>query len=242
MITGRVQYYSRVIRALIFDCDGTLADNESLHYRALVEAVRSEGLGVTTAEYQALTGLPDDAAVRAVLAKNGREAGEDRVGALVAAKRAAYRHSLAAGVAPVPGVADFVRKAAPNYLLAVASGAWKDEVESVLAGLDVRACFRALVTAEDCPVGKPDPAPFLRALEALNASSPAPEPPLTARDCLVFEDSPHGVKAARAAGMRCVALTTSHTGEALVDADLVAQNYRSLDLRRMTAFFDRRAR
>ena len=231
-----------MIRALIFDCDGTLADNEPLHYRALVEALRGEGLGVTAAEYPALTGLPDDAAVRAVLSKNGREAPAEKVAALVAAKRAAYGKSIAAGVAPVPGVADFVRRAAPVYLLAVASGAWKDEVGPILDGLGIRSCFRSVVTVEDCPAGKPDPAPFLKALAALNASAPAPEPPLTARDCLVFEDSPHGVKAARAAGMRCVALTTSHSGESLVDADLVAQNYRALDLRRMTAFFDRRAR
>ncbi len=186
-----------MIRALLFDCDGTLADNEPLHYRALVEAVRGEGLGVTPAEYQALTGLPDDAAVRAVLARNGREVPADRVAALVAEKRAAYGRSLSAGVAPVPGAADFVRRAAPSYLLAIASGAWRDEVGPVIDGLGIRACFRSIVTAEDCPVGKPDPAPFLAALAALNASAPAPEPPLTARECLVFEDSPHGVKAAR---------------------------------------------
>jgi len=231
-----------VIRALIFDCDGTLADNEPLHYRALVEAVRAEGLAISPVEYQALTGLPDPAAVRAVFARNGREVDGDRVAALVQAKREAYGRSLAAGVAPVPGVADFVRAASATYLLAVASGAWRDEVGPILEGLGIRSCFRAVVTAEDCPVGKPDPAPFLKALAALNASSPAPDPPLTARDCLVFEDSPHGVAAARAAGMRSVALTTSQPGTALVDADLVAQNYRALDLRRMTAFFDRRAR
>jgi beta-phosphoglucomutase len=231
-----------VIRALIFDCDGTLVDNEPLHFRALVEALRPEGIALTSAEYQALTGLPDPDAVRTVLSKAGKDASADRVAALVAAKRAAYARSLAAGAAPVPGVADFLRKAAPTYLLAVASGAWRDEVHPILEGLGVRPLFRAVVTAEDCPKGKPDPAPFLAALAALNASSPAPEPPLTARDCLVFEDSPHGVAAARAAGMRSVALTTSHTGDALVDADLVSQNYRALDLRRMTAFFDRRAR
>lgn len=231
-----------MIRALLFDCDGTLADNESLHYRALAEAMRAEGLAVTPAEYLGLTGLPDPDAVRAHLARNGREVSGDRLAELVRLKRDAYGRSLAAGVAPVPGVADFVRQAAPTYLLAVASGAWRDEVLPILDGLGIRSCFRAVVTAEDCPVGKPDPAPFLKALAALNASSPAPEPPLTARDCLVFEDSPHGVAAARAAGMRSVALTTSQPGTALVDADLVAQNYRALDLRRMTAFFDRRAR
>jgi HAD superfamily hydrolase (TIGR01509 family) len=231
----------RVIRALIFDCDGTLVDNEPLHFRALNEALHNEGFVLTLAEYQQVM-LPDDAAVRAALAMKGRQADDARVDALVAVKRAAYKRSLAAGLAPVPGVADFVRLGAKTYVMAVASGAWLDEVEAVLSQLGVRDCFRAVVSKEDCPVGKPDPAPFLRALERLNASSPAPEPPLTARDCLVFEDSVGGVAAARAAGMRSVALTTMLPGTALVDADLVAQNYRALDLRRMTAFFDRRAR
>ena len=127
-------------------------------------------------------------------------------------------------------------------VLAVATGAWRDEVEGVLGSLGIRDRFRVVISMEDCAVGKPDPAPFLRALEALNASAPAPEPPLQARECLVIEDSPHGIAAARAAGMRSVGLTTTGSADALRDADLVAPHYRALDLRRVAAFFDRRAR
>ena len=231
-----------MIRALLFDCDGTLAANEPLHYRALASALLAEGVSLGTADYQALTGLPDGEAVRAALASKGREAGDAKVRALVEVKRAAYREGLAAGAIPVPGAADFVRAASRSYLLAVASGAWRDEVAAILEALRVADAFRAVVTLEDCARGKPDPEPFRRAMDALNASEPAPAPPLEPRDCLVFEDSPHGVAAARAAGMRCVALTTSHTGDSLRDADLVAANFRALDLRRVTAFFDRRAR
>jgi len=230
-----------VIRALIFDCDGTLADNEPVHFRAFNEALHPEGINLSLAEYQEVM-LPDDAALRGAFALKGRPLDDAKLGALVESKRQAYRKSLGAGVAPVPGVAEFVRQASQSYLLAVASGAWADEVGPILENLGVAGCFRVLVTKEDCPVGKPDPAPFLRALEKLNASAPAPEPPLTARDCLVFEDTPAGIVAARAAGMRSVGLTTTFSGDRLKDADLVAQNYRALDLRRMTAFFDRRAR
>lgn len=230
-----------MIRALIFDCDGTLADNETFHFHAFNEALHGEAVALTLAEYQQVM-APDDAAIRGALALKGRGGDPAKVSALVEAKRAAYRRSLAAGVSPVPGAADFVRRAAKTYLLAVASGAWSDEVGPILDHLGVRDCFRALVTKEDCPVGKPDPAPFLLALERLNASAPAPEPALSARDCLVFEDTPFGIAAARAAGMRSVGLTTSFSGDALRDADLVAQNFRALDLGRMTAFFDRRAR
>jgi HAD superfamily hydrolase (TIGR01509 family) len=230
-----------VIRAFIFDCDGTLADNEPLHFRAFNESLHTEGITLTLSEYQGVM-APDDATIRGALALKGRDGDAAKVAALVEAKRVVYRHSLDAGITPVPGVADFIRRASKTYLLAVASGAWRDEVDRILDHLGVRDCFRALVTNEDCPVGKPDPAPFLRALERLNASVPAPEPPLGARDCLIFEDTPPGIVAARAAGMRSVGLTTTFTGDALRDADLVAQNYRALDLGRMTAFFDRRAR
>ena len=231
-----------MIRAFLFDCDGTLAANEPLHYRALAAALLAEGVSLSLADYQPLTGLPDGDAVRAALAAKGREAGDAKVKALVEVKRAAYRESLAAGTQPVPGVAEFVRAASKSYLLAVATGAWRDEAAAVLDSLKIADSFRVVVAQEDCRKGKPDPEPFLAALSALNASSPAPSPPLVARDCLVFEDSPHGVAAARAAGMRCVGLTTSHTGDSLRDADLVAPNFRALDLRRITAFFDRRAR
>lgn len=231
-----------MIRALIFDCDGTLADTEPLQYRALNEALLALGHSLAAPEYQSIVGLPDSDAVRAVLGKRGVAATPEAVASVVEAKRAAYRRILANGATPVPGAADFVRQAAGTYLLAVATGAWRDEVGLVLDGLGVRDRFRAVVTQEDCAAGKPDPAPFLRALEALNASAPAPEPPLQARECLVFEDSPPGVAAARAAGMRSVGITTGFTGDALRDADLVAQNFRALDLRRVTAFFDRRAR
>jgi HAD superfamily hydrolase (TIGR01509 family) len=231
-----------VIRALLFDCDGTLADNEPLHFRALQEALLPEGVPLSAARYREVVGLPDDDAVRVLLEEAGRPSGPDRVGAVVGAKRARYGRSLAAGVAPVPGVEEFLRDASRKYLLAVASGAWRDEIAALLGRLGVADRFRAVVGREDCAAGKPDPAPFRAAMEALNASSPAPEPPLVPRECLVFEDSPHGVAAARAAGMRCVGRTTTPPKERLRDADLVATTYRALDLGRVTAFFDRRAR
>ncbi|MCK6478800.1 MAG: HAD family phosphatase [Planctomycetes bacterium] len=234
-----------MIRALLFDCDGTLADNEPMHFRALNEALLGGGTStsaITIEEYRSLIGLPDPAAIRAALGLRGLAADDARLAGLVAAKRAAYLRSLASGAVPVPGVADFLRAASRTYLLAVASGAWREEVDAILAGLGAAGLFRVIVTAEDCPVGKPDPAPFLKALSLLNASSPAPDPPLQPGECIVFEDSVHGVAAARAARMRSVALTTTQPGDALRDADFVAANYRALDLRRMTAFFDRRAR
>ena len=231
-----------MLRAFLFDCDGVLADTESLHYRSLSEALRAEGVPLTLPDYAGVVGLTDRESVESCFRKAGREPDPDRVEAVTAAKADLYARSLEAGVPPVPGAADFVRRAAETYVLGVASGSRRSEVLRVLEGLAIADRFRAVVAAEDCPTSKPDPGPYLAALAALNASVPAPDPPLEARDCLVFEDSELGVRAARAAGMRCIALTTTLSGDQLRDADLVAQNFRALDLRRVTAFFDRRSR
>jgi beta-phosphoglucomutase len=231
-----------VIRAIVFDCDGVLADTEPLHMRGLNRVLAPHGVSLDRAAYAALVGLPDPEALRRALAGAGKTLDAATLDALARSKSEEVRAVLRSGVVPIPGVREFVRAAAARYPLAVASGAWRAEVEAVLEGLGIADCFRVVVALEDCPRGKPDPAPFLEALARLNASSPAPEPPLQARDCLVIEDAEHGIVAARAAGMRSVGLSTTHTPDTLRDADLVANNFRGLDLGRMTAFFDRRAR
>ena len=184
-----------MIRAFLFDCDGTLAANEPLHYRALAAALLAEGVSLSLADYQPLTGLPDGDAVRAALAAKGREAGDAKVKALVEVKRAAYRESLAAGTQPVPGVAEFVRAASKSYLLAVATGAWRDEAAAVLDSLKIADSFRVVVAQEDCRKGKPDPEMFLRCAADLGA------PPGRA---IVFEDAVSGVQAGRRGGFGLV--------------------------------------
>jgi mannitol-1-/sugar-/sorbitol-6-phosphatase len=116
-------------------------------------------------------------------------------------------------IAPVPGAAELVREVAaygsPIGLVTSARRWWAD---AKLVEIGVRELIDTIVSAEDVTIGKPDPAGFLLAAERLGAS---PD------DCVVFEDSLAGVAAARAAGMRCVGVTTSHAGEELADADLV---------------------
>jgi beta-phosphoglucomutase-like phosphatase (HAD superfamily) len=94
----------------------------------------------------------------------------------------------------------------------------RHQIEAVLQREGVRDCFAVIVSHDDYEVGKPDPTPFLLALEGLNA---VVHPPLRPHECVVVEDAPAGVAAARAAGMRCVAVTIYFDGEALKDADVV---------------------
>jgi HAD superfamily hydrolase (TIGR01509 family) len=236
----RVWFTVAVIRALIFDCDGVLVDNEPGHHRALNEALREEGISLDAAGFREVVGRPDRDTIIWLMEKAGKPVDLDRVTELCRRKAEAFARSVAAGLPPVPGVVDFVRKGAALYPVAVASGGIRVEVQAIIAQLGITDCVRVLVTAEDTPRGKPDPAPFLLALERLNAAGAGGETPIAAGECLVFEDSVHGIAAARAAGMRSVGLTTLLPADDLVDADLVAPHFRALDLTRVVRQFHRR--
>ncbi|MFD9940094.1 HAD family hydrolase [Nonomuraea sp. NPDC059023] len=124
-------------------------------------------------------------------------------------------------IVPVPGAAELVRKVAaygsPIGLVTSAGRAW---AELRLEQVGVRGLIREIVAAEDVAVGKPDPAGFLLGAERLGAD-PA--------DCVVFEDSLAGIAAAKAAGMRCVGVATSHAGDELAQADLVVADLTAVD-------------
>jgi beta-phosphoglucomutase-like phosphatase (HAD superfamily) len=108
-----------------------------------------------------------------------------------------------------------------GWRVAVATGSMRHEAELALGSLGIRDRFQAIVTREDCVNGKPDPEPFLRA---------AGGPGVLPAQCVVIEDSPGGIEAAKAAGMACVAVTHSCPRERLLEADLVVDDLGDVDL------------
>ena len=119
----------------------------------------------------------------------------------------------------VPGAVDFVRTAAGAMPVALVSSAARLDVRFVLRQLGLDAVFRVVVAAEDVGAGKPAPDPYLAAAAALGVSCDR---------CVVFEDTPAGIAAGRAAGARVVGLATTLAREALVGADLVIDDFASL--------------
>jgi sugar-phosphatase len=117
----------------------------------------------------------------------------------------------------VPGAAEFVENAAlDGFQLAIVSGALRSEIELVLGLAGLRPHFAGIVAAEDVAACKPDPMGYNRGREMLD---------LVARRCVVIEDSLPGLSAARAAGLRCAMLATSHPEKACTDADLVWRDF-----------------
>jgi beta-phosphoglucomutase-like phosphatase (HAD superfamily) len=128
-----------------------------------------------------------------------------------------------------PGAADAVRRASARVPVAIASGARGEEIRRVLARENLLACFAGIVAAEDTPVSKPAPDPYLRALALL---APAFRDGLQASDCVAIEDSHWGLDSARAAGLRTVAVTNTYRAGELT-ADLTIDSLQAMDLDRL---------
>lgn len=187
-----------VASAVIFDMDGVLLDSEPLHEQ-VTKSVLAE-CGVTTAGGGPYVGMT----TRESFAQICREFGLPHDPAELDARYTArVIPLLRERAAPLPGVPDVLRALRARGLrLALASSSGLDVIEATLEGLGLRGLFETVVSAADLPRGKPAPDVFLEAARRLGV---APEA------CVVIEDSERGVQAARAAGMRCVAVPCSVT-------------------------------
>ena len=217
-----------MLRAIVFDFDGVIANSEPLHFRAYRDVLAEEGVTLTEADYYAVyLGFDDVGVFQAIGAARGPWT-RAHVADLVA-RKAVRLEALERDVSVLfPGAAAAVRRASAAVPIAIASGARGIEIRRVLERENLVGCFTAIVAAEDTPVSKPAPDPYLRALALLG---PAFGNPLAAADCVAIEDSRWGLESARAAGLRTVAVTQTYEASALIgSADLVIESLEFLDL------------
>jgi HAD superfamily hydrolase (TIGR01509 family) len=215
------------LKAIIFDFDGIIADTEPLHYAGLRRTLTEIGIDLTESDYYAnYLGYDDRGCFTAALSAHHRPVDPETIARLVARKASAYLESVKHQDVIFPGVRQFVRDAAQHYPLAIASGALRHEIEYILKEAGLRHAFLTIISAENVTQGKPDPQPFLFALKALQQH----DPNLSAASCLVIEDSLPGVRSAKSAGMKVLAVANTHTTQDLQEADAVAQNLNEVSL------------
>jgi HAD superfamily hydrolase (TIGR01509 family) len=222
-----------MIRAIIFDLDGTLVDTEPIHLEAFNEVLRERGLEIAPAEYFArLVGLDDRDCFTTVLREHGAPAGEAVVAAMIARKTVAYTAKIRSRDVLRPGAERFVRACAERFPLMIASGTLRAEAELILRRAKLRGWFLDVLGAEDAERGKPAPDIFIAALGRLGFLLRQHDP-VKPRQCLVVEDTPAGIAAARAAGMRVLAIEATVAAAALAGADFLASDFDSIDLDRI---------
>jgi len=226
------RYHAAVVRALLFDFNGVLVDDEPLHGELFARVLAEEGVELPPRDYaERYFGLDDRAGFLSALAAAASPASEERIARLVARKAAYYQLAIRRGGYPFfPGAAELVRAAAAGLTLAVVSGALRAEVEGGLRQEGLLSCFKRLITAEDVRRGKPDPEGYATALAALNSDPPLPARLIHPHEVAAIEDSPAGLEAAAACGLRTVAVGHSYPAAALALADVVVPRLADLGL------------
>lgn len=213
-----------MIQAFIFDMDGVIIDSEPLHFSADKMLLQEFGVTITDEELHAYVGTTDRLMWSELKEKYNLQLSLDEL----LARQKQYKRQVftARELQPVKGInellGDLKKKGIPTGL---ASSSARDFIELILQKLKIRAYFQAVVSGEEVENSKPAPDIFLQAAKLLNAA-PA--------NCVVLEDSEHGVKAAKAAGMKCIAYRNPSSGrQDLSAADKIVttlENLNYLDL------------
>lgn len=201
-------------RAVIFDLDGVIADTEPLHQEAFRRLLSELSLPTSgLADWHRFVGTAD----RPVMIELTRGYETGRTLDELLERKASLFLGLVREREPLfPEIPGLVADLAQRYALAVASGSLRTAIAGVLALRGLREQFRSVLSVQDVGRGKPAPDLFLRTAERL-ALPPA--------ECVVIEDSAPGVAAARAAGMRVIAITNTTPSDRLRDADAVVADY-----------------
>jgi HAD superfamily hydrolase (TIGR01509 family) len=201
-------------RAILFDFNGVIVNDEPQHCEALIATLATYGCSLDQeGYYRDYLGFDDRECFRFAFERMGRPTDEAQIREAIERKAGRYAAAIRASLELVPGSAEFIREAAgEGYRLAVVSGALRREIDLVLGTAGLHRYFDVIVAAEDVSHCKPDPQGYRAAHTAIG---------IPAMGCMVIEDSLPGLEAARAAGIRCTMLTTSHAAEDLSEADLV---------------------
>jgi beta-phosphoglucomutase len=208
-------------RAVIFDFNGTISDDEPLLAELFDQIFGEVGIHVSRELYfEEFAGYSDAEICDRILERFGRTGENGLTEQLVERRTELYLQRQREHPTVTPQATEFVRQVAERVPVAVASGAARREIEAVLGAAGIRDLFDALVCLEDVAAGKPDPAGYLLALDLLRSGH---DEPIDASDVLVFEDSEQGLHAALAAGMRCVVVAGTAAPERLAGAEAIVE-------------------
>jgi beta-phosphoglucomutase len=228
-----------MLRAIIFDMDGVICDSEPLHMKAFQQVLQDLGMTLTDQEYyDRYLAFDDRGCFQAVYRANNRSVPDGKLLQDLLDKKARYFDvMMKEHVVIYPGAEALVKKLAEKYPLALASGARRLEVEHVLKKAKIRGQFTAIVSADDVQQGKPHPESFLKALQILNERRLVASSEIRPSECVVIEDSIHGLAAAQSAGMKGVAVTTSYPAEQLQGAAAIIESLVGFEIGNLEKLF-----
>jgi len=203
-------------KAAIFDLDGTIVDNMRYHEKAFRLLAAKHRIALSDEDFRWMAGRKN----KDIFAQYFGEKTVEEHEKLADEKESIYRELFEPVIVEVPGLLDFLKLLHTQKIkLAIASAAPKENRIFVFKHLPIYEYFNTVVGAENVTNGKPHPEVFLSAATNLHVDP---------KDCVVFEDAPNGISAAKAAGMYAVGILTTHTKEELHEADMVISSFQEL--------------
>lgn len=202
-------------KAVIFDLDGTLLDNNSYHLKSWLEYLKNIGRDISEEEYNAnINGRTNTDVIKYIYQK---EMPDEEILKYTLEKEAMYRELYKPFIKPITGLINFLEILQQKKMpMAIATSGIQPNIDFMFEEVPIRQYFKEVVNSSHITKGKPDPEIYLKTASLLNI------PP---KNCLVFEDAVVGIKSAKAAGMKVIAVATTQTKEELSIADMIIDDY-----------------
>jgi HAD superfamily hydrolase (TIGR01509 family) len=215
-----------VIRAVLFDFNGVIVDDEPVHLKLFQKVLKEEGVTLTReVYYKKYLGMDDKECFKVVGKDFGKKFNEAKIQELIERKAQGYLAEMKQNPPFVPGAIDLLKALGKTHFIAIVSGALRSEIEMLLKRGGVGNEVSVIVAAGEIMKGKPDPEGFLKAIQLLNRDSVASSERLFPEECIAVEDSIWGIQAAQKAGLSCVGLTTSYKEKELPGAILYLKDF-----------------
>ncbi|MEP6616236.1 MAG: HAD family phosphatase [Ginsengibacter sp.] len=203
-------------KAVIFDLDGTLIDNNSFHLISWKRYIKKTGRDISEEEYKKyINGRTNKDAVEYIY---GKKMSDEEALQYTLEKEEIYRNLYKPVIKPIAGLVDFLQHLQQLGIpMAIATSGIQVNIDFMFDNIPIKKYFKVVVNSADIKHGKPDPEIYLKTASMLGFSP---------KQCLVFEDSMVGIQAAKAARMKVVAIATTHPREELKDANMIIENYK----------------
>jgi beta-phosphoglucomutase family hydrolase len=215
------------LQAVLWDLDGVIADTGPYHCRAWQEVFSRRGINFTEEHFIKHFGQRNDMIIRDTV---GEDITPEELEIIANKKEKAYRRLVAGNIQALPGAVELLASLKrAGIKSAIASSAPPENVSTVIEGLGIDKYFDAIACGREVSEGKPSPQIFLLAAEKLKVN-PA--------GCVVIEDAVAGVTGARRAGMKCLAITNSHSVDSLKEADLIVDTLESVNVADLAGLID----
>lgn len=218
-----------MIRAILFDFNGVVVDDEPLHFELFQRVLKENGWQLNKEDYyQKYLGMDDYDCFTHALQDQGEPPSLELIEKLTSKKNDYYFKAIDEKPPFVPGVLEWVEQVGQTHFLGIVSGALREEIEYLLKVGNIAQYFSVIVAAGEIEHGKPAPEGYVKAMELLNRDFVAANVRLLPEECLVIEDSSWGLQAGQGAGMPTVGVTTSYSAESLPEALFCIQDFTQL--------------